>query len=333
VTVAHTQSVFFPYIYGDETLRLQLSKCELDGASFTPRWDADAMECDLSSAASWKRGLLQFQVSRDPDALWVPELVPASERISPPVRLVATAHCAPTFRRFRCEGAVDIKAERGQIEVPLLREELAGALHLDVVVVRASPQTLEPHLAGDAAARIIASRRLVIRIDPPVRRPGPGLNIVWESFRSSAHRYRASHAGVLFHLDTSKTEPALFLNSDADPDLYAILKEEAPRGKKAILRNALFSAIAFPVWMCLLRTAAMAIDAEGHIEPGWQRNVLEELARVDQPGCDSQEAMRRFIRDLRDQSGGHAIEERLPVIVAELLNFRKCAEDLAGVLL
>jgi hypothetical protein len=137
---------------------------------------------------------------------------------------------------------------------------------------------------------------------------------------------------VLFHLDTSHTEPILFLNNDADPDLHAILADEAPRGKKAVLRNVLFSAIAFPVWTCLLRTALTAVDADGHIDSGWQKNVLTELAAVAEPDCDRPEALRRFIRDLKDPAGGRAIEERVPVIIAEMVSFRKKAEDLAGVI-
>jgi hypothetical protein len=203
---------------------------------------------------------------------------------------------------------------------------------LHVFVVRATAQSLEPHLAEDAAARIIAARRLTIRVDSPERRLGPGLNIEWESFKSSKHPYRAAHADVLFHLDTSSNEPVLILNKDVDPDLQAILTDEAPRGKKAGIRNVLFAAIAFPVWTCLLRTALMALDVDGHVDPGWQKNVLAELALVAEPGCDREEALRRFIRDLKDQSGGRAIEERLPVIIAELVGFRKKAEDLAGVI-
>lgn len=333
MTNAHAQTIFFPYIFGDETLRVDLSTCELDGKTFNARWDAESLECDLSGAGAWDSGRLQFTVSRDPSAVWVLDLVPVSERKSPPVRLLGTAHCGPTFQRRKCEGNLDIKAERGTLEVPLTRKDLAGSVDLDVFLVRTSPQTVEPHLAGDAAARIIASRRITVRIDAAARRPGPGLNIEWESFKVSKHPYRAAHSNTLFHLDTSALEPVLFLNKDADPDLHAILTEEAPRGRKAALRNLLFAALAFPVWTCLIRTALTAVDADGDVPPGWQRNVLAELAVIAEPACEREEAMRRFIRDLRDPSGGKAVEERLPVMIAELVNFRKKAEESAGVLL
>lgn len=332
MTDARTQAVFFPYIFGDETLRVDLLGCELDGKTFSAGWNPDAMECDLSSAGSWESGLLRFKVSRDPSSMWIPDLVPQSERQKPSVRLIASAHCAATFRREKCEGTLDIKGETGHIDVPLSRENVVGAVDLNVFVVRATAQSVEPHLAEDAAARIIAARRVTVRIDAPERRPGPGLNIEWESFKASKHPYRAGHPGVLFHLDTSGTEPVLFLNKDADPDLHAILTDEAPRGKKAVLRNVLFAAIAFPVWTCLLRTALTAVDADGHIDAGWQKNVLTELAAIAEPGCDREEGSKRFIRDLRDPAGGRGIEERLPVIIAELTGFRKKAEDLAGVI-
>ncbi len=330
---SRTQSIFFPYVFGEEALQVDLLKCDLDGRPATPVWDADAMECDLSSMGSWTKGSLLFQVTREPESFWMSELVPPSERGDPPVRLLAAAHCAATFRRLRFDGTLDVKEGTGRVEVQLTREELAETVSLDVFVVRSKEQSVDSALAGETAARLVASRRLVIRIEPAARQRGPGLNVIWEGFAASTHPYRAAHSATLFHVDTSGREPVLYLNSDSDPDLYAILKEEAPRGKRAILRNVLFSAIAFPVWTCLLRNAAMAIDEEGNVASGWQRNVIMELARVDWPDCDEQEALRRFIRDMRDETGGHAFEERLPVILAELISFRKSAEELSGVLL
>lgn len=333
MTDSRARAVFFPYLYTDDTLRIDLSGCELDGKSFNARWNSESMECDLSGAEPWSSGLLRFAIAREPKAIWVPDLVPPSERGKPPVRLVGTAHCGATFYRRACAGSLDVKGESGTLEVPLARKSLAGALDVDVFVVRKSAQSVDPQLASDAAARIIASGRITVRIDSPTRRPGPGLNIEWESFKASKHPYRAAHSGALFHLDTAGPEPILFLNKDADPDLHAILTEEAPRGKKAALRNVLFAAIAFPVWTCLVRTALAAVDDEGKVPDGWQRNVLVELAAIGEPNCDREEAMRRFIRDLRDPAGGHGIDERLPVIIAELVSFRKKAEESAGVLL
>jgi hypothetical protein len=71
---ARTQAIFFPYIFGDEALLLDLAGCELDGKPFNAAWNADAMECDLSSAPSWQSGLLRFKVSREPSSMWIPDL-------------------------------------------------------------------------------------------------------------------------------------------------------------------------------------------------------------------------------------------------------------------
>src|SRR4029450_4151167 len=105
-------------------------------------WNPDAMECDLSSAASWQSGLLRFKVSRDPSSMWIPDLVPHSERHKPSVRLIASTHCGATFRREKCEGTLDIKGESGQIEVPLARENVVGSVDLNVFVVRATAQSV-----------------------------------------------------------------------------------------------------------------------------------------------------------------------------------------------
>lgn len=333
MTDTRARAVFFPYLYSDDTLSVDLTGCELDGKPVNAKWDSETLECDLASMQPWTVGSVRFKVSRLPKSVWVPDLVPSSEKAKPPVRLVGAAHCGPTFYRRSCDGVVDVKGESGTIEVLLTRNDMSGALDVDLFIVRSTRQADDPQLASDAAARIIGSRRITVRIDPPSRRPGPGLHIEWESFKASKHSYRASHATALFHLDTSGIEPVLFLNKDTDPDLHAILTEDAPRGKKAALRNVLFAAIAFPVWNCLVRTALPAADSDGEVPEGWQKNVLVELALIAEPACDRQEAMRRFIRDLRDPAGGRSIEERLPVIIAELVNFRKKAEETAGVLL
>jgi hypothetical protein len=150
---------------------------------------------------------------------------------------------------------LDIKAENGTFRVLLARKDMKGSANLDVFIVRVSSQVAEPHLAGDAAARIVASRRALIRFDVPARRPGAGLNIEWESFKASKHAYRAAHADVLFHLDTL-SEPVLFLNKDADPDLKTILTDDVPE----VIRppcNVLCSDVSCRT--CLLRTAISAL--------------------------------------------------------------------------
>ena len=117
MTAARARSIFFPYIFGDETLRVELSGCSLDGKVFDAKWDAESSQCDLSVASSWDSGSLQFKISREPGAMWVSDLVPTSERKSPPVTLVGTAHCGPTFQRYKCEGTLDIKGESGTLDV------------------------------------------------------------------------------------------------------------------------------------------------------------------------------------------------------------------------
>jgi len=219
------------------------------------------------------------------------------------------------------------------VSLELNRSEVLGAVDVTVFVVRKAKQERDIAFASDTAARLIASRRLAIRIDPVERRPGPGLAIQWESFKSSQHPYRSKNVAVLFHLDTAKGEPVLFLNKDSDPDLQVILGSEAPRGRRAVLRNLLFSSIAMPVWNSLVRLALKEVSEDGSIAPGWQRNVLSAVASVAAPDCGAEEALQRLVRDLRDPSGGFAIEERLPVVIAKLVQFREKAEQTTLVLM
>lgn len=330
---ARTRTVFFPYLYGDETLKLSMQGCLLDGRPFDPSWDDDLLECDLSAAPLWAEASIRFRVERDAGGMWIPELIPPAERASPPVSLVAVVHCGPTLRRSRFTGTLDISSGLGEVEIRLRREDLRGHVDLSVYVTRAGAQAADQTFAADKAARIIAARPATIRIDPALRLPGTGLEIEWESFASSKHLYRSEHASVLFHLDTSKSPPALYLNKDADPDLYAVMSDAAPRGRKAFLRNLLFAAIAIPVWQVLLVSALKAVDSEGNVDAGWERDVLREVAETAEPGCEPEEALARLVRDLRDTSGGRGIDERLPVIFSEMVQFRLRAEQSLGAIL
>jgi hypothetical protein len=330
---ARTRTVFFPYLYGDETLNLCLQSCLLDGRPYDPSWNDDLLECDLSAAPSWTEAVIRFRVERDAGGMWIPELIPPVERASPPVSLIAVVHCGSTLRRSRFTGTLDLSSGSGEVEIRLRREDLRGNVDLNVYVTRSRAQASDPAFAAGTAARIIASRVATIRIDPALRLPGTGLEIEWESFASSKHLYRSQHASALFHLDTSKSPPILYLNKDADPDLYAVMSEAAPRGRKAHLRNLLFAAIAMPVWHTLLVSAMKAVDSEGNVDAGWERDVLREVAEAAEPDCEPGEALTRLVRDLRDTSGGRAIDERLPVVLSEMVQFRLRAEQSLGAIL
>ena len=73
-------------------------------------------------------------------------------------------------------------------------------------------------------------------------------------------------------------------------------------------------------------------DEDGEIEPGWQKNVLAHVSVVAEPGCEPTEAMRRFIANMKHSDASKAMEERLPVILSELVMLRERAEAVAGVL-
>jgi hypothetical protein len=327
---AQTKVVFFPYLFASQELSLGIGDCLRDGSAFKPEWDEAALTCDLSDGSNWATADIAFTVKPAEGAAWVPDLLPEGERKTPAVGLVGSLHCSSTFLRRRVDGTVNVDARSGRLVVSLKRAELKGKVDLTVYVVRVADQDADLRYASDKSARLIDSRTVTLYIDAPEQRLGPGLKIEWENFTDSKHPFRRQRAGALFHLDTVG-EPKLFLNSDADPDLCAVLKEQAPRGRKATVRNALFAAIGVPVWEGLVRAALGSVPEEGDDlpEPGWQRNVLQQVARVAEPDCDDLEAARRFVRDLRH--GQNSIEEKLPVILAELVELRKKAELLARV--
>jgi hypothetical protein len=328
------RTVFFPYLYADQGLIVQLKECLVDGKPIEVVWSLDSLECDLSAVAKWRRADLKFEVVPEPEAGWVPEFVPGPERTDPPVVIMASMHCQKTFRRSRWVGALDVQARKGLVTVQLERASLRGTADLTFFVVRTTAQDVDPQCATDASARLMGSRVVTLRIDEPAPHFGPGLKVEWESFSASKHRYRLQHSKALFHLDLdTRSEPILFLNSDADPDLCAVLKEQAPGGRRAAIRNSVFAGIAIPVWNCLLRAALAAVSQEDdEVDPGWEKNVLTYVANVAEPDCEPAEAMRRLVKNMKRPEAQRSMEERLPVIFSELVKMREYAEAAAGVL-
>lgn len=326
------RTVFYPYLYGDQAITVRMESCVIDGRSVPEVWREDLMECGLPDE-HWIQAILRFVIEAPIESEWVSDYVPEAERKDPPVELIARLHCGRTFTRTKFRGELNFAERKGIVSMVLNREKLQDRAEVDFFLVRTIRQTIDSHYASDSAARLMGSPTVTIRFGRSAQRLGSGLDTEWESFTTSLHTYRKNHSGALFHLDLIPSPPKLYLNNDADPDLRAILKDEAPRGKKASVRNIAFAAIAVPVWYCLLQAAVSDADDDGDFKPGWKKNVLACVAAVSEPDCEPTEALRRLVKKLLDPAKPRPIDEELPVILADLVKFREKLESVAGVVL
>ena len=174
MALTRAREVFFPYVFGEGALRLSLRSCKIDGILADNTWNEDNSECNLVRSAQWKSAELQFEVAYQADGMRLTELVPAAERRKPPVQLIGCAQCRRTYRKIRTEGTFDTSSQSGQISLVLDREDLIDSVEFEVYVVRRTAQEREPRLASDAAARLVSSQLVTIRIDEPQQRQGPG---------------------------------------------------------------------------------------------------------------------------------------------------------------
>jgi len=324
-------SKFYPYRTGDAYLEVDRVTCRIDGKSVAIQWDPDRMEIDLSHFEAWDLAEIVLSLKYPDSSRWVGDLVLDSEQAKPPVQVVATALCGLTLWRRGTIGQLDLERRSGTVTLVLNRQDLAGSVEVSVAIVRDKAQRESVVVAADKAAQLIVTRAVTIRIDPGGSVLAPGLDVEWDSFSRSEDPYRRSIGDALFHLDCAVDPPRLLLNSDMDPNLVAVLKEEAPRGKKAQLRNLVFAAIAVPVWNTLLRQSLGAVEADGSVSPGWQRNVLVEIAEQMFGNEEPESAVRRLVEELRAASTG-TIEERLGTILTAKVRLRLQAESMAQAL-
>jgi hypothetical protein len=324
-----TETVFLPYLNAGEALVLTLVSATVDGQHASVQWDPETCRVDLVAlAAGWQEVLLEFAVAFDGSGPKSGELVLPEERGDPVVALLGNLHCSQTYRRWAAEGAWDSSHASGRIEMTVRRPEVAGAVELRALLVRTTAQARDVGLASEKGARLAWSRQWRIDVESPEQRAGPGLRTEWEEFRNSTSRWRRQHPELLFHLDTTSEEPILFINSGIDPDLQAVLKEEAPRGKKAAARDVVFAAIASSVWSSLAGEAERALPHEGLPEPGWRRNALQQIAEGMSPALSGEEALERLVKDLHDENGGAGVRERMATAILEITNLRGFAEGL-----
>jgi hypothetical protein len=327
-------SLFFPYRYGDTAIGIDLEEVQLDGERKDADIRSDQGRCVLTDLGDWSSARLLFSIA-PPEAL-LDGFVPASEHGSARVDAVMTAQCGQTKKRWGIPIEWAPSSGQGRAELTFNRGDVRGTVEVRLHVIRSDDQSEDEALAKDTAARVMSSTTWTIVVDAPIRQPGVGLEPEWVDFASCSNPYLQQHSDLLFHVDFDQGEPRLLLNSGCDPDIKAILVHEAPHGKKAWLRDAIYAAIAVPAWVALVHEAHRTApeDEDGSLSSGWQKDVLAAMAAVACPDETTDEAIATLRADLRDPEGGRGIHSRLPGLAALMpqISFHTRLERLPGVM-
>src|SRR5437867_10836027 len=101
-----TESVFLPYLCGNEGLSLKLVGATVDGRREEVQSDSESVRVDLFTLGDeWRQVSLSFLVTLDGAAPKVKEMVPRSERGKPSSALLGSLHRSRTVRRCACTGS------------------------------------------------------------------------------------------------------------------------------------------------------------------------------------------------------------------------------------
>lgn len=166
-----------------------------------------------------------------------------------------------------------------QFEILVDPTRTRGSIELTPVLVR----TTGPLNTVESAGQLLGwGEDVIVVVDEQPPPPGNGLPITWRSFAD-----KGLPATNLFHLDASEEIPTILLNSDV-AGLKDILDNRAPTGRKARIRDSVFSQIALQVWTSLLVECLSQVqeavdeDSERTLRdiasdlPPWQSSVIED---------------------------------------------------------
>lgn len=254
-------------------------------------------------------------------------VIPSTEHGAPPVAAHVTFESSDTFIRWGSEATLDPETGIFTMDVELDPSLMGSRLCVQPFVVRTSGQDSDPTFAQQEGARVLSGMPWTFYFDDVPSREGPGLKPRWESFSTSSDPILKGNPRLLFHLNTEGDEPILYLNSDYS-DIKVVLDSEGTRGRKASLRDAMFAMISSHVWMGLTLAAIEYADEDGESTLPWVRNSIQHIGSLVYPDLGHEEASRKLVRTLRDDSSSSATLAEIRIAVLQQTQMGEKFEDL-----
>jgi hypothetical protein len=305
--------ILYPYKTLKAEPTFDLGTPFLDGISSGTLRQPESRTVNLFHAKhAWRRVRLPITVTVDTG------LLKAYEDEHGETALMVVANCRPTNTRQ----ALTLKAmQHGEWEgtLELDRDNFRDRVELrSVLTPRGGPLARKP--VG------FASAWNVYFDEPPSFRFRGTLAVRWVNFKSPdapplARGFPDSTHVVSF----DGGMPELLLNS-AFPGLEPILKDQpSRRGADKALHDMQRTSIARAAWMALVGDSLAAVKPGDEDEPAdwpdedWQREVLERVLRVIDPGKSNDQLVSMAANDWRSHPGAAVFYSRAEAIIGDIV--------------
>jgi len=295
---------FFPWAFGQLALEVQVIRATLDGEREAA---IDPLRHLVELDEEWKHAVLELHGRHPPELLR--DLLPPGDDSG--VDAVIGLRCQETRWRHGVRVPLGRLTHEWTLSVPLRREDLAGALELDVSLVRASDAASPTSgFAQRAHEGVAGSRPWELRVDRRRSLGGAYLDIRFRSFKEDA-LIPVREQGNLFRLDLDLEVPILHLNSD-HASVVPILNAKGTVGRNARLRDVAYDLVSLTVWLQLFAHAASELKRLGEAGAPWQEAMLDHCARLlFHEAKDTAEARAQLYRSLIDQGDLAELMRRL----------------------
>lgn len=188
----------------------------------------------------WDEIRFEFSLSLHKPELFSQEVF--SSDAAPPCVFAIDAMCRST--RWRNAITVPYTLEKSRAALSVNRKMIAGTILFSPMILLWEER--KGASAGQAmakGARVATGFPFQVQIDPPLQKPGRGIEILWTPFPPEVSE-------SLYELIIEPPKPILRINNQ-HPSLKVIFEDLSKIGNRARIRNALFSLIATDVWMQL----------------------------------------------------------------------------------
>lgn len=311
---------FFPYAFSGDVLEL---RCEPTDARFEACEGGERL--DLTEWHGDGHVSLNLEVVFDPKA--VAQLVPESERPSPPLRVVVRAKSIEG--RYRAVVLDDTPASSPVTGVVTLDyDEARGSLTLEPVLVRASAApNATAGFAAHAAGLVGRGEPIVVDIDRGPASLGRTLDVRYTAFSVRAVEDELFEVNDKrpFLVDMRGENPVVYLNEEIE-SLRQIMDSKAKTGSARRIRDIMFTSVVTQGWTALGMAAMAALTGVLNVDSSlagheavpqlneWQQSALAFLV-PRMYGLGTEEALDRLAGDLRSSSSAGLVATRLSTAV------------------
>jgi len=249
------------------------------------------------------------------------DLVPDSEKVEPPLKLVVIARGNRTSKRSKVfERDINNYEEGEKFEIELERKNYRGKVILKPYVVRSETKETPDTYAVKKSTKVSSGKEWIIRFDVFDDIGNTGLDTRWQNFTENDTKHPLTE-DMMYYLSLDReANPVLWLNSEKS-EIRNVLEKEGTRGPDARMRDVFFNSITVPVHMELIMSSINALDEETlEFSYEWQRSIV--LANADEilydkAAVDRETKLEKLVEIRDDDDGMRRITSRVQKALQE----------------